>query len=195
MAIAAKTRSAAGSARTIGLLLAAVAALAAAGPHAAGAALLQPGAAFPAWILRGENGKAVRSDDLAGKTYLLWYYPKAMTPGCTAEGNALRDSFQQFSDAGVEILGVSFDPPSVNEKFVKEQEFPFRLLTDDGSLAIKVGAADARDQATPRRISYLVGPDGKVLRAYGSVNPATHAQEVLGDVAASPASTTPATEP
>ncbi|MEW6268476.1 MAG: peroxiredoxin, partial [Thermodesulfobacteriota bacterium] len=129
-------------------------------------------------------GKTVTSGELAGKTYLLWFYPKAMTPGCTAEGNALRDSFPELRARGVEVLGVSFDEPAENERFVAAQQFPFRLLSDDGSLAIQVGAADSRDQATARRISYLVGPDGKVLRAYGTVNPASHAQEVLRDAPA-----------
>jgi len=148
------------------------------------AAMLAPGDAFPAWSMPDQSGKQVSSKDLAGKTYLLWYYPKAMTPGCTAEGNALRDSFPALSAQGVEVLGVSFDEPADNAKFVEAQQFPFRLLSDDGALAVQVGAAESRDQATTRRISYLVGPDGKVLRAYGTVNPASHAQEVLGDASA-----------
>lgn len=131
--------------------------------------------------MRDHTGAQVSSRDLAGKTYLLWFYPRAMTPGCTTEGNALRDSFPALAARGVEVLGVSFDEPAENAKFVAAQQFPFRLLTDDGSLAVQVGAAGSRDQATARRISYLVGADGKVLRAYGSVIPARHAQEVLRD--------------
>jgi len=172
-----------------------VLALAAAAPPDARAALLASGDAFPAWTMRDQQGKPVRSKDLAGKTYLLWFYPKAMTPGCTIEGNALRDSFASFTENGVEVFGVSFDDPPTNAKFVQAQQFPFRLLTDDGTLATKVGAADVRDQATPRRISYLVGPDGKVLHTYGSVNPATHAQDVLADVAAPTSLAPPASGP
>ena len=59
-------------------------------------ALLAPGDAFPAWTLSDQTGATVSSRDLAGKTYLLWFYPKAMTPGCTAEGDGLRDSFAAF---------------------------------------------------------------------------------------------------
>ncbi|HEY8515065.1 MAG TPA: peroxiredoxin [Candidatus Binatia bacterium] len=168
----------------------ALAAFLACAPDAAHAtALLEEGQAFPAWSMPDQTGKTVSSSDLAGKTYLLWFYPKAMTPGCTAEGNALRDSFPELQARGVEVLGVSFDAPAENAKFAAAQSFPFRLLTDDGTLAVQVGAADSSDQATARRISYLVGPDGKVLRAYGSVNPATHAEDVLRDVSATATTT------
>lgn len=154
-------------------------------PHAArAAAMLSEGDTFPAWSMKDQTGATVKSSDLAGKSYLLWFYPKAMTPGCTAEGNALRDSYPALTAANVEILGVSFDEPADNAKFVESQSFPFRLLSDDGALAVQVGAAESRDQATTRRISYLVGPDGKVREAYDNVNPSGHAQQVLGDVGA-----------
>lgn len=159
--------------------------------EASAVALLTPGDTFPTWSMRDQTGATVSSQDLAGKTYLLWFYPKAMTPGCTAEGIALRDRHPDLQAAGVEVLGVSFDEPQQNAAFVEAQGFPFRLLTDDGSLAVQVGAAESRDQSTARRISYLVGPDGKVVKAYGEVTPASHADEVLRDARAA-ASASPA---
>jgi thioredoxin-dependent peroxiredoxin len=145
--------------------------------------ILQPGTAFPAWELTDHGGAKLAARDLAGKSYLLWFYPKAMTPGCTAEGDALRDQFAAFQARGVEILGVSFDAPADNASFVREQSFPFRLLSDsDRKLAVAVGAADASNQPVARRISYLVGPDGKVVKAYPNVTPAKHAQQVLSDL-------------
>lgn len=152
-------------------------------PVPAMADLLKPGDAFPAWTLTDDTGASVSSASLAGKTYLLWFYPKAMTPGCTAEGNGLKQLYPAFQAKGVEIFGVSFDPPEQNAAFVAEEEFPFRLLSDgDRTLAAQVGAASSREQAAAARISYLVGPDGKVKRAYGSVDPRRHAEQVLGDV-------------
>jgi peroxiredoxin Q/BCP len=148
------------------------------------AAMLAEGAPFPAWKLRDQRGVEVSSADLAGKTYLLWYYPRAMTPGCTAEGIALRERYDDFRSLGVEVLGVSFDTPEDNERFAAEERFPFRLLSDDGSLAVAVGAADSSDQKAARRISYLIGPDGKVVRAYATVIPADHAAELLEDLRA-----------
>ena len=153
-----------------------------AGPaHAAG--LLAPGDTFPAWTLTDQTGARVSSRDLAGKSYLLWFYPKAMTPGCTMEGDGLRDSFPAFKERQVEILGVSFDPPDQNKAFVEAERFPFRLLSDaDRTLAVAVGAADSPAQPVARRISYLVGPDGKVRAVYGSVTPVSHAKDVLADL-------------
>lgn len=147
--------------------------------------LLKPGQAFPAWTLTDHTGAPVSSSSLAGRTYLLWFYPKAMTPGCTAEGDGLRDKYDALKQAGVVVFGVSFDDPATNAEFVKQEAFPFRLLSDTArTLAVRAGAADSADQRTARRISYLVGPDGRVLQAYGTVSPTAHAQQVLDDARA-----------
>src|SRR5262245_24113070 len=148
------------------------------------AALLQPGDRFPSWTLPDQTGARVSSTDLAGKTYLLWFYPRAMTPGCTAEGRSLRDQIDAFRTRGVDIVGVSFDDPARNAEFVKAEGFPFRLLSDETHvLAMSVGATDSPASSVARRISYLVGPDGTVRQVYASVNPASHAKDVLGDLA------------
>ena len=150
------------------------------------AGLLKVGDAFPAWTLTDHAGAAVSSSDLDGKTYLLWFYPKAMTPGCTAEGRGLRDEIETFRAKGVEILGVSFDEPAANAEFVQAEGFPFRLLSDrDRRFAMRVGAADSATAPVSRRISYLVGPDGRVLQVHESVNPKTHARDVLGGLGGS----------
>ena len=146
------------------------------------AEMLKPGDAFPRWALQDHTGTEVTSPSLAGKVYLLWYYPKALTPGCTKEGCALRDSYADFQKLGVEVLGVSFDEPKDNAEFVSTHKLPFRLLSDTKKeLAVAVGAADSPSRLWARRVSYLVGGDGKVLVAYRDVDPATHAQQVLTD--------------
>ena len=169
--------------RTIGIGLALATVLSA---TAFAVGMLADGAAFPEWSLPDQTGKTVSSKDMAGKTYLVWFYPKAQTPGCTAEGRGLRDKIEDFKKRGVEIVGVSFDAPDANKAFVEAEGFPFRLLSDqDRTLAQAVGAADSKDAAVAKRISYLVGPDGKVKKAYGTVTPASHASDVLGDLPAS----------
>lgn len=163
--------------------IASVAAMLVAAATARAGEMLKPGDAFPAWELTDHTGARVSSASLAGKPYLLWYYPKASTPGCTKEGCALRDSYADFQKLGVEVLGVSFDAPKDNAEFVTEQRFPFRLLSDaTKELAVAVAAADSPSRLWARRISYLVAADGKVLAAYRDVDPATHAQQVLADL-------------
>lgn len=164
-----------------------VLALTAVMPALAAADLPAPGTPFPSWSLRDHTGKTVTSESLAGKTYLLWYYPKAQTPGCTIEGRGLRDDFPAFQQRGVEVLGVSFDDPKANATFVTAEQFPFRLLSDtDRRLALQVGAASSPDAPVSRRVSFLVGPDGKVLKTYGTVIPTTHAADVLSDLVSRP---------
>lgn len=147
--------------------------------------MLKPGDAFPAWKLVDQTGATVSSADLAGKPYLLWFFPKAMSPGCTAEGCALRDNYDAFVKAGVLVIGVSFDTPAENARFIEKDHFPFRIVSDtDRALAVAVGAAEKPTQMWAHRISYLVGADGKVIKAYPKVNPSRHAEQVLADLAA-----------
>src|SRR2546429_6243387 len=87
-------------------------------------ALLARGDAFPAWTLSDQTGATVSSRDLAGKTYLLWFYPKAMTPGCTTQGDGLRDSFAAFQERRGGIFGVSFLPPPPDKALLAAPRVP-----------------------------------------------------------------------
>jgi peroxiredoxin Q/BCP len=146
------------------------------------AEMLAAGASMPEFALSDQNGNVVRSADLAGKSYFLWFYPKAQTPGCTVEAQGLRDRHAALDAAGVVVLGISFDDPEANKRFVEAEALPFRLLSDkDRKLSVALGAADSEKAWFARRISYLVGPDGKVRKAYEDVDPSTHADEVVKD--------------
>ncbi len=158
-------------------------------PAGAAAGMPAAGDPFPAWSLQDHRGQTVSSAQLAGSTYVLWFYPKAMTPGCTVEGNAFRDRAPSFEDKGVKIFGISFDPPKDNAAFVEAQGFPFPLLSDEKrALGEAVGAATA-NQDYARRISFLIGADGIVLQSYESVEPTGHADEVLRDIDAAAGAT------
>ena len=151
----------------------------------ASAGMLDAGARFPEWRMPDQTGTTLSSAELAGKPYLLWFYPRASTPGCTAEGRGFRDAYAELQGEGLAIVGVSFDAPDANAEFAREEEFPFPLLSDsDKTLAIAVGAADSPSQWMARRVSYLVGPDGVVWVAYDTVDPRGHAAQVLTDVRA-----------
>jgi len=144
--------------------------------------MLDPGDPFPHFSLTAHDGTIVSSDDLAGAPYLLYFYPKAGTRGCTIQACAFRDSWDEVTAAGLTVLGVSYDRPRANRAFVERDGLPFLLLSDvDRSLAARTGAQSAL-LPVPKRISYLVGPDGRVLKAYPKVAPAGHAAEVLIDL-------------
>lgn len=148
----------------------------------ASAGMLAPGAPMAKFELQDQNAAVVQSADLVGKTWLLWFYPKAMTPGCTVQARGLRDQYAALEAAGVTVLGVSFDDPEANRRFVEAESLPFRLLSDqDRKLAVAVGAADSVQARFASRISYLVGPDGMVIKAYDDVDPSAHASQVLAD--------------
>ena len=143
--------------------------------------MLEPGSPMPAFTLTAHDGSLVSSAGLDGTPYLLYYYPKADTPGCTQEACALRDSWSDVEGAGLAVFGVSYDTPADNAAFAAKYRLPFLLLSDSNKeLAEQVGATRAMLPA-PKRISYLVGRDGRILKAYPSVKPAEHAQEVLAD--------------
>jgi len=81
------------------------------------------------------------------------------------------------------ILGISNDPPPKNKKFQTAQNFPYDLLSDeDLKISMAYGAADSADAGKASRISYLIGPDGKIAKAYGKVKPPEHPDQVLADI-------------
>lgn len=144
--------------------------------------MLAPGDRFPTFELEAQDGSRIDSGTLAGQTFLLFFYPKADTPGCTKEACRLRDSWTDLRELGVTVLGVSYDTPESNRRFAEKHRLPFPLLSDRSrELASAVGAARLL-LPVPKRISYLIGPDGLVVRAYPSVSPSDHADHVLRDL-------------
>jgi thioredoxin-dependent peroxiredoxin len=145
--------------------------------------MLEPGVAAPDFEVTDHTGKTRRLSDYKGKNVVLWFYPRADTPGCTAEGCGFRDRIKQYEDRGVQILGASFDSVEANAAFAKKFGFEFPLLADtDRKLGIAYGAADDKSAGAAKRISYLIGPDGKIKKAYPKVNAAAHPEEVLKDL-------------
>jgi peroxiredoxin Q/BCP len=91
--------------------------------------------------LPNQSGQQVSSKDFAGRKYVMFFYPRAMTPGCTTESCDFRDSYSEFADAGYDIVGVSPDPPERNLKFKEKEGLNFDLLSDeDHGLAESLGA-------------------------------------------------------
>ena len=144
------------------------------------AKLLEPGAAAPDFSVTAHDGSTVRLRDLRGRTVVLWFFPKADTPGCTTQGCGLRDRHPDFEPLGAVILGASFDPPAANRAFAEKFGYPFLLLCDtDRSLGLAYGACDRPDAGHARRITYVIDPQGRIAHVLPKVDPATHTALVL----------------
>lgn len=141
------------------------------------ASAIEIGAAAPALTAVDENGQAVRFADYYGKgVTLVYFYPKADTPGCTKEACSLRDSFDGLKARGLQILGVSEDKPDAQKQFREKYHLPFVLVADaDGAVAKAFGVPTFLGFA--KRQSFLV-KDGKVVWRDLSVSPGTHVSEV-----------------
>ncbi len=143
---------------------------------------LKPGDAAPSFSLSDQNGATVSSDSLRGRTYFMYFYPKDDTPGCTTEACQLNDNLMQFQALGVPVLGVSQDDATSHRAFQEKYGLRFTLLTDaDRRLHDAYGAWGERPGRGLGviRSSFLIGPDGTIVRAWYFVKPDGHALEVL----------------
>ena len=150
--------------------------------------MLKEGSKAPGFNLDDQDGNSVSLSDFEGQKVLLWFYPKASTPGWTIEGQELRDEFQNFQDNNTVILGMSADSVKVQKNFCTKQEFPFSLLSDPDKTTIRAYEAIGLKKMYGReyegifRVSYLIDEKGVVEKAYAKVKPKEHAQEVLADL-------------
>lgn len=127
--------------------------------------MLSVGAQAPDFSVTDHHGNAVSLADVTSRPTLLWWYPKADTPGCTIEGCAFRDAIEQIEAVG-NVYGVSFDTAEENAAFAEKFAFPFPLLCDTTkAMSIAYGAAKTADAPYPNRISYIVGTDGRIAWA------------------------------
>lgn len=141
--------------------------------------MLKVGVQAPKFSVLDHNGNKVSLSDFAGKKVVLWFYPKADTPGCTVEGKEFRDQFQQFQGKNVVVLGVSLDTPAENKAFAEKFSFPFQLLCDvKREIAVAYHAVHGQDDKFAARISYVIGEDGKIVEAIEKVDVKSHAKDL-----------------
>ncbi|HXW83030.1 MAG TPA: peroxiredoxin [Candidatus Binataceae bacterium] len=163
-------------------------------PRIARADLLKEGDVAPAFstqMVQGDQVSPVALSDFRGKKVVLYFYPKDDTPGCTKEACAFRDGYSRFQSAGLVVLGCSVQDADQHKAFAKKYNIPFPLLLDpDKKIATEYGAANGIPiLGLDRRITYVIGEDGKILKVYPRVDPAQHADQIFADlgVAAHPA--------
>ncbi|PKN56792.1 MAG: thioredoxin-dependent thiol peroxidase [Deltaproteobacteria bacterium HGW-Deltaproteobacteria-14] len=152
--------------------------------------MLQVGDTAPAFTLPADGDRAIASADLAGKPYVVYFYPKDNTPGCTTEACDFRDNFARVTAAGVMVFGVSKDSVKSHDRFKAKYTLPFPLLSDaELTLHRAYGAWGMKKMYGKEfegtiRSTFLVAADGKIAAAWPSVKVKGHVAAVLDAIAA-----------
>ena len=141
--------------------------------------MLETGTKAPNFSVRDHNGNTVRLDDFSGKKVVLWFYPKADTPGCTMEGKGFRDDYARFTEKNTVVLGVSLDNEVDNKAFAEKFDFPYPLLCDvNHEVTLAYHASKGPEDQYASRITYVIGEDGKILEAISQVDTNTHSGDL-----------------
>ena len=149
----------------------------------------QTGEVAPRFSLTADDGAVVSSDLLAGRRYVLYFYPKDDTPGCTTQACSLRDSWSRVTDTGIQLFGVSPDSVKSHVRFRDKYRLPYRLLSDEGySVAEAFGVwiektLAGRTYHGNERTTFVIGPDGRVEAVLPRVKPDEHLDLLLGALA------------
>jgi peroxiredoxin Q/BCP len=140
------------------------------------------------FTLQNEQDATVHLSDYAGKPVVLFFYPKADTPGCTIEACGFRDTFVKLEKAGAVVLGISRDTPKAQKKFKEKYDLPYTLLADVDEVVcnqfdvIKEKNMYGKKVKGIERTTFLIGPDRTLLKIFPKVKPEGHAEEVLAEI-------------
>jgi thioredoxin-dependent peroxiredoxin len=151
---------------------------------------MDSGETAPDFALRNQDGETVRLSDLRGRSVVLYFYPKAETPGCTTQACGVRDRSAEYDRVDAVVLGVSPDAPAKLCKFADKYGLPFTLLADeDHAVAEQYGvwvekSMYGRKYWGNERTTFVIDPDGKVASVLRKVKPAEHDDRVLAELAA-----------
>ena len=147
---------------------------------------LKEGDVAPKFTALTNGGGKISLADFKGQNVILYFYPKDDTPGCTKEACAFRDGFADFKKKGAVILGVSPDSVKKHDKFVEKFKLPFTLLADEDKKIVETYGVWGEKSFMGRkyqgvfRVTFLIGPDGRIKKIWPKVKPEEHAEEVLG---------------
>lgn len=146
---------------------------------------LKPGDKAPSFEAKNQQGETIRSSDFAGKKVLLFFYPKASTPGCTAEACNLRDNYQTFLKKGYEVIGVSGDTEKKQLNFSEKNELPYNLLADTDKKVIEAFGVwgpkkfMGREYDGIHRTSFVIDENGIIEEVITKVKTKDHAAQIL----------------
>ena len=148
-----------------------------------------PGDPAPDFALPADDGTVVSLQSLRGRRFVLYFYPRDDTPGCTTQACGLRDEFADLRAAAVEVFGISPDSVRSHARFRAKFALPFRLLSDIGHQAAEAYGVWVEKKAMGRsymgveRTTFVIGADGTVERVFERVNPEQHAGQLLAALA------------
>ena len=136
-----------------------------------------------------QKKKKISLNTFKGNRVVLWFYPKASTPGWTIEGKGFRDEFQYFVENNIQIIGCSADPPAKQKKFCDKQGFQYPLLCDENHEMLKEYGVWGKKKFMGReymgisRITYIIDEEGIIEKVYEKVNTKSHAKDIINDLA------------
>ena len=151
---------------------------------------LSAGDPAPRFSMPTDDGSLVSTDDLVGSRYVLYFYPKDDTPGCTTQACGLRDSWSRVAETGVPVFGVSPDSVKSHAKFRAKYELPYRLLSDEGHAVAEAFGVwvekkfAGREYMGVERTTFVIGADGVIESVLPQVKPADHVEQLLEALAA-----------
>ncbi len=146
---------------------------------------MEIGEKAPEFTSVDQNGEKIALKDFKGKWVVLYFYPRADTPGCTVEACGFRDSFKRIEKTGAVVLGVSPDEAKAQKKFEEKYDLPFTLVADaDKTICNLYGVIQEKNMYGKKvmgvaRTTFAIGPDGKIKHIFHKVKPEGHAEEVL----------------
>jgi peroxiredoxin Q/BCP len=154
--------------------------------------VIEEGAEAPDFELSDQDGSPVRLSSLRGRRVVLYFYPRADTPGCTTQACAIRDRHGEFGQAGAVVLGVSPDPVPRLARFADKYGLPFTLLSDEdhsvaeayGTWVLKPARGDFPERMGIERSTFVIDADGRIERVLRKVKAQGHDEVVLGELAA-----------
>jgi peroxiredoxin Q/BCP len=150
----------------------------------------QPGDAAPAFTLPDADGRPVALSDFAGRRLILYFYPAALTPGCTLEAGQFRDALPELTAAGFAVAGISPDPPEVLRRFRDQEKLAYPLLSDpDRGVLERYGAYGEKTVFGTSTIgvirsTFVIDGAGRIERVYERVDPAVHVSQLRADLKA-----------
>ena len=151
---------------------------------------LTEGDRAPDWEMSTDDGSVVSSASLSGRRYILYFYPKDDTPGCTTQACGIRDSWSRVTGTGIDLFGVSPDSVKSHAKFRAKYALPYPLLADEGRRVAEAFGVWIEKKFAGRtyfgneRTTFVIGPDGTIEHVLPQVKPAEHVDQLMGVLAA-----------